>query len=144
MESVLCYHQVSMITCRELEKQFLHLDEDRLNILLEIHNLVAVVSPEAAVEIRRYGVVYYDVSRGGPVSAGICQSLVKPDHIRLAFIHGAFLPDPRGLLEGATFPKRFMRIFYYDDAPWDAIQALISAHNVFDPRTLPMNQDRME
>ncbi len=144
MESVLCYHQVSMITCRELEKQFLHLDEDRLNILLEIHNLVAVVSPEAAVEIRRYRVVYYDVSRGGPVSAGICQSLVKPDHIRLAFIHGAFLPDPRGLLEGATFPKRFMRIFYYDDAPWDAIQALKSAHNVFDPRTLPMNQDRME
>jgi len=133
-----------MITCRELEKQFLHLDEDRLNILLEIHNLVAVVSPEAAVEIRRYRVVYYDVSRGGPVSAGICQSLVKPDHIRLAFIHGAFLPDPRGLLEGATFPKRFMRIFYYDDAPWDAIQALKSAHNVFDPRTLPMNQDRME
>ena len=144
MESVLCYHQVSMITCRELEKQFLHLDEDRLNILLEIHNLVAVVSPEAAVEIRRYRVVYYDVSRGGPVSAGICQSLVKPDHIRLAFIHGAFLPDPRGLLEGATFPNRFMRIFYYDDAPWDAIQALKSAHNVFDPRTLPMNQDRME
>lgn len=144
MESVLCYHQVSMITCRELEKQFLHLDEDRLNILLEIHNLVAVVSPEAAVEIRRYRVVYYDVSRGGPVSAGICQSLVKPDHIRLAFIHGAFLPDPRGLLEGATFPKRFMRIFHYDDAPWDAIQALISAHSKLDPRSLPMNQGNRE
>jgi len=144
MEANLCYHQMNMITCRELERHFQHLDEDRLNILLEIHNLVASVSPEAAVEVRRCGVVYFDASRGGPVSAGICQSLVKPDHIRLAFIHGAFLPDPCGLLEGATFPKRFMRIFYYDDAPWDAIQALISAHNVFDPRTLPMNQGKME
>jgi len=135
---------MNMITCRELERHFQHLDEDRLNILLEIHNLVASVSPEAAVEVRRCGVVYFNASRGGPVSAGICQSLVKPDHIRLAFIHGAFLPDPRGLLEGATFPKRFMRISHYDDAPWDAIQALISAHSVFDPRSLPMNQGNMD
>ena len=139
MESVLCYHQTSMINCREVEKQFQHLDEDRLNILLEIHNLVAAVSPEATVEMRRYGIIYYDASRGGPVSAGICQALVKPDHVRLAFIHGAFLPDPAGLLEGTTFPKRFMRITGYDTAPWEAIQVLILAHSVLDPRSLPVN-----
>ncbi len=138
----MCYHQNTMINCREIEQQFKHLDEDRLNILLEIHNLVAAVSPDATVEIRRYGIVYYDAARGGPVTAGICQILVKPDHIRLAFIHGSFLPDPAGLLEGATFPKRFMRLFHYDDAPWDAIQALINAHSVFDPRSLPENQKR--
>jgi len=144
MESVICYDKNSMITCREVEKQFQHLDEDRLNIILEIHNLVAAVSPAATVEMRQYGIVYYDASRGGPVSAGICQSLVKTDHVRLAFIHGAFLPDPQGLLKGATFPKRFMRIFHYDDAPWDAVQALIIAHSVFDPRTLPINQNKKD
>ncbi len=129
-----------MINFREIEQQFKHLDEDRLNIIVEIHNLVAAVSPDAAVEIRRYGIVYFDTARGGPVSAGICQTLIKPDHIRLAFIHGAFIPDPLRLLEGETFPKRYMQIFHFDDAPWDAIQVLIKAHSVFDPRTLPENQ----
>lgn len=140
MESFLCYYQKNMITCREVERQFAHLNTDQLNILLEIHNLVASCAPNATVELRRYGIVYYDAARGGPVSAGICQSLVKPDHIRLAFIHGAFLPDPAGLLEGHTFPKRFLRITNYDIAPWEAIRALIQAHSVFDPRSLPENQ----
>lgn len=129
-----------MITCREVEHQFWHLDENQLNILLEIHNLVAACSPEAAVELHRYGIVYYDAARGGPVSAGICQSLVKSGHVRLAFIHGAFLPDPAGLLEGTTFPKRYLRIDNFDTAPWDAIRSLIKAHSILDPRSLPVNQ----
>lgn len=127
---------MGMIPIREIEKHFSHLPQDWLNILLEIHNIVAVFSPNAAAEIRRYGIVYYDAARGGPVSAGICQTLLKPDHIRLAFIHGAFLPDPQHMLEGATFPKRYLAIRDFDYAPWDYIQFLIKAHSEFDPRTI--------
>ena len=129
-----------MIPTREIEKHFSHLSRDWLTIVLEIHNIVAATTPDAAVEIRRYGIVYFDGARGGPVSAGICQTLLKPDHIRLAFIHGAFLPDLRRLLRGDTFPKRYLRIDDFDNAPWDYIKMLIKAHSEFDPRVLEEKQ----
>lgn len=125
-----------MISPHELEMHFGYLKQDWLDIILEIHNLVAQAAPGATVELRRYGIVYYDGARGGPVSAGICQSLVKPDHLRLAFNHGAFLPDPLHLLEGETFPKRFIRLFTYEHAPWEYIESLILASSKFDPRSL--------
>ena len=37
----------SMITIRELVQHFQFLKEDLLNILLEIHNLVAEIAPDA-------------------------------------------------------------------------------------------------
>jgi hypothetical protein len=122
-----------MISIREIERQYRFLNEAQLSILLEIHNLVAEISPSATVELRHGGIVYYHADKGGPVSAGICQALVKPDHIRLAFIHGALLPDPDHLLEGKTFPKRYVRITDFNQAPWEALKALIKAHSEFDP-----------
>ena len=62
-----------MLTTRELENHFSHLAQNWLSILIEIHNIVAVIAPTATVELRRYGVVYYDGARGGPVSAGIAR-----------------------------------------------------------------------
>lgn len=124
-----------MISIRELEDRFRYLPLPFLEIMLEIHSLVGKTAPGAAAEVRHYGVVYYDEKRGGPVSAGICQSLVKPDHIRLAFIHGAFLPDPHGLLEGERLAKRFVRIYSFEEAPWEALEELIRLHSRFDPYT---------
>lgn len=129
-----------MIPTREIEKHFSYLTRDWLDIVVEIHNIVAVLSPDAAVEIRRYGIVYYNAARGGPVSAGICQTLLKPDHIRLAFIHGAFLPDPHHLLQGETFPKRYMVIKDFDSSPWEYIQELIKAHSQLDPRKIRVDE----
>lgn len=128
-----------MISSRDLEKHYAHLPDDQLDILLEIHRIVTQVSPGAVAEIRRCGIVYYNAERGGPVSAGICQALIKPDHIRLAFIHGAYLPDPGHLLQGNTYPKRFINITNFDHAPWDLIQLWITTHAQFDPRTLLEN-----
>jgi hypothetical protein len=121
-----------MIPLHDLEKHFQHLPPDSLDILIEIHNLVARVSPAAIEDIRRDGVVYYDAGRGGPVSGGICQALFEPGDIRLAFNLGVFLPDPAGLLEGERVAKRFMHIRSYDDAPWEQIAALIQASAHFD------------
>jgi hypothetical protein len=78
--------------------------------------------------------VYYDASRGGPVSAGICQALIKPDHVRLAFNHGAFLPDPKHLLAGETYPKRYLPLPSYDKVPWEYVKELIEVSSKFDPR----------
>ena len=77
--------------------------------------------------------MYYYAERGGPVSAGICQILIQPDHIRLAFNHGVNLPDPAQLLEGNRLVKRFLRIASFDQACWDEIRALIQWSSRFDP-----------
>jgi hypothetical protein len=125
-----------MIRSSDIENHFRYLSSDWLEIILEIHRIVAEISPTAVAEIRRCGIVYYNAHRGGPVSAGICQSLIKDDHIRLAFIHGALLPDPFHLLQGDTYPKRYLRISSFDQAPWDQIHSLIKAHHEFDPREI--------
>ncbi|MDP1713906.1 MAG: DUF1801 domain-containing protein [Anaerolineales bacterium] len=57
------------------------------------------------------------------------------DHVRLAFIHGAFLPDPHKLLRGTQKAKRFIEIKSYDNAPWDDFKELVLSASKFDPRS---------
>jgi hypothetical protein len=106
------------------------------DIVFELRNLIASIAPFAAEVRHSRGFSYYDDRRGGPVSAGICQIIIFKDHIRLAFIHGAFLPDPQGLLEGEPKYKKHIRITSFDDAPWDYLKSLIAASANFDPRSL--------
>jgi hypothetical protein len=125
-----------MITIQELERLYSHLNSELLDILTEIHNIVMEVAPQATLDPVRGGSAYFDATRGGHVSAGICLTKIMPDHIQLGFIHGAFLHDPRHLLEGKTFPKRFVRIASYDSADWEAIKQLVIEHSQLDPRKL--------
>jgi len=126
----------AMLSITEIQNHYAHLSSDLLAVILEIHDIVATVNPIATEEFRRQGIVYYDPRRGGPVKAGICQSLIFRDKIHLAFIHGAFLPDPGHLLKGTTMPKRYLSIKDYETAPWEAVRELIHAHNQFDVFTL--------
>jgi hypothetical protein len=107
-----------------------------LEIVLELRNLIFSVAPSATEAVRRNGLTYYDRERGGPVSAGICQIGLEPDHVRLAFVHGAFLPDPQRLLQGDVKYKRYVRLDVYKQAPWDDLRDLIAASARFDPYTL--------
>ncbi len=125
-----------MLPERYIEKYLEQVPAEMRDIVLEIRNIVANVAPDATEEQHSCGFSYYHKERGGPVSAGICQSRIYRDHVRLAFIHGAFLADPDGMLQGETYPKRYLRIYKYDEAPWDYIRKLIDAHSRFDPYTL--------
>jgi hypothetical protein len=106
------------------------------NIILELRNIIVAVAPGVTETGHSRGFSYFFKERGGPVSAGVCQIIIHSDHIRLAFIHGGFLPDPKGLLEGDTLYKRFVRLYSYETAPWDDLKDLITASSFFDPRTL--------
>ncbi len=105
------------------------------DIVLEVRNIVASIAPDATEQQHSCGFSYYHKKWGGPVSAGICQTRIYRDHVRLAFIHGAFLMDPEGMLQGNTYPKRYLRIYSYEEAPWDYVRKLIEAHSKFDPYT---------
>ncbi|NTV37505.1 MAG: DUF1801 domain-containing protein [Anaerolineaceae bacterium] len=104
------------------------------DIVFELRNIVAEVAPEATESIHSKGLSYFIESRGGPVSAGVCQIVIEKDHIRLAFIHGAFLPDRLNLLEGAPSYKKYIRIASFEHAPWDYLKEMIAASYRFDPR----------
>ena len=121
---------------KEIERHLQFMPAVLRDIALELRSIIVSVAPTAREVVHPKGFVYYDEDRGGPVSAGICQIRLHPDHIRLAFVHGAFLPDPRGLLEGEQKAMRHVRVYSYDDAPWDDLKALIVASARFDPRAL--------
>jgi hypothetical protein len=120
----------------DIEHYLAHLPIELQDIVLELRDLIASVAPTATETIHRRGFTYYYAERGGPVSAGICQINLQRDHIRLAFIHGAFLPDPQSLLEGDQLHKRYVKIYSFDQAPWDDLQNLIIASANFDPRSI--------
>lgn len=124
-----------MLTFKQFTAHYSYLPQPLLEVITELRNIVAEVNPKACEEIRRQGVVYFDAERGGPVTAGICQFLIFPDHIRLAFIHGIFLPDPTHLLEGTNKAKKYIRLKSYNATPWEEIYKMIKMHNVFDPYT---------
>ncbi len=109
-----------------------HLQE----IVLELRNIIFSVASDVTEVVRWGGLSYFHAGRGGIVSAGICQIGIHKEHIRLAFIHGAFLPDPRKLLRGTQKYKRFIEIDSYDNAPWDDLKELVWSASKFDPRSI--------
>ncbi len=121
---------------RDIEIYLAHTPPELRDIVLELRSIIASIAPTATETIRRKGFTYYQAERGGPVSAGICQINLQRDHIRLAFIHGAFLPDPKGLLHGERRYKRYVTLYSFDQAPWDDLQDLIMASANFDPRSI--------
>jgi len=108
------------------------------DIVWELRNIIASAAPNATEVMHSRGMSYYHAERGGTVSAGICQIVIREDHIRLAFIHGAFLPDSKGLFEGTSRYKKYIRIYSYEEAPWDDLKELIAASSRFDPRALSL------
>ena len=105
-------------------------------IVLELRNIIIAAAPDATEVIRWRGLSYFHFGRGGIVSAGICQIGIHERHVRLAFIHGAFLPDPHHLLEGNQKAKRFVRIESYKSAPWETLIEMIKTSSQFDPYSL--------
>jgi len=124
-----------MLPTRSIEKLIESVQPGLQEIVLELRNLVAEVAPEATEKIHSRGFSYYFADHGGPVSAGICQINIHSDHVRLGFIHGAFLPDPKGMLVGEPKYKKHLRIQSYDQADWDYFKELIRASAAFDPYT---------
>jgi hypothetical protein len=124
-----------MLPTSQIQRLLQSLPPQLLDIVLEMRNLIALVASQATETRHSKGFTYYDKQRGGPVSGGICQISIYPDHARLEFIHGVFLNDPCGLLEveGKRKYKRFVRIYSYENTPWDALKELIHQSSNFDP-----------
>lgn len=99
---------------------------------VEVRELVAALRkvirrtiPEAEESILWDGLSYHRPEIGGRVKGAVCQINAKRGQVRLDFIHGINLADPRGLLQGDQKSKRFVPINTIADAEQPAIEALI-------------------
>ena len=126
-----------MLPIHEIEAFLQRIPTDLQDIVLELRNIIASVAPEAVEVVRWGGLSYFHEGRGGIVSAGICQIGIHSEYIRLDFIHGIYLPDPKHLLTGNQKVKRYLKIKSFDEAPWDDLKQLIEESSRFDPRALP-------
>ena len=106
------------------------------DIVWELRNIIASVAPDAAEVIRWGGLSYFHEGGRGVVSAGICQIEIHKDHVRLAFIHGTFLSEPRNLFQGAQKYKRYISLKFYEETPWEYLKQLIEEASRFDPSHL--------
>jgi hypothetical protein len=125
-----------MLPIHEIETFLQRTPAPLQDIVLELRNIIVSVAPDAVEVIRWGGLSYFHEGRGGIVSAGICQIGLQRDHVRLEFIHGAFLSDPQNLLEGKQKYKRFIRLETYDDAPWEVLKEFITSAARFDPYSI--------
>ena len=124
-----------MLPLHQVEIFLLNTPQHLQEIVLELRNIIVSLAPDATETIRWGGLSYFHAGKGGIVSAGICQIEIHQNHIRLSIIHGAFINDPRHLLEGTQKYKRFVRIESYENAPWEYLIDLIRSSARFDPRT---------
>jgi hypothetical protein len=124
------------LSVSEVERFFQHKPRHLLDIALELRNLVASIAPGATERILWKGLSYHDEQKGGPVKGGICQIEIHKDHVRLSFIHGAFLKDPESMLEGDRRYKRFVKIKSYETAPWEYLRELIQSSVGLDPHKI--------
>ncbi len=125
-----------MLPLRTLEQSLQKIPACLQDIVFELRNIIARQAPGVSEVGNRRGFNYYYKERGGPVSAGVCLLSLHDDHVRLSFIHGSFLPDPLGLLQGDALYKRYLCLSDYENIPWDAIKDMITASARFDPHTL--------
>jgi hypothetical protein len=125
------------LTTAEVESFLTRVPQDLRDIVLELRSVVAGACPEATERILWGGLSYHDSRRGGPVKGAICQIEVERDRVLLGFIHGVRLADPKALLQGDRLSKRYVVIWSYDEAPWEALRQLIEEAAGLDLSVLP-------
>jgi hypothetical protein len=105
------------------------------DLVFELRNLMAAVAPDVTETVLWEGLAYFNPKVGGPIKGAICQIAILRDHVRLAFVRGAFLPDPKGLLEGKSRSKykRPITLRSFDTAPWSCLRELMASSYRLDP-----------
>ncbi|MCP4247948.1 MAG: DUF1801 domain-containing protein [bacterium] len=117
----------------ELAQLLQGFSDEVCDLVMELRDLVLSTAPEATERILWKGLSYHKAHEGGPVKGAICQIGLQEDCVHLAFIHGASLPDPEGLLQGDRKAKRFVPIRCRIEIHQSAVKNLICAAVAYRP-----------
>lgn len=79
-------------------------------VVQALRRVVLCVAPDSRETVLWGGLSYHRPDVGGRIKGAICQISAKSDRVRLEFIHGVRLTDPRRLLEGDRVSKRYVPV----------------------------------
>ena len=108
--------------------------DDARALARAVRDLVLDLAPQLDETIA-FGAPAY-VKSGSPygvVGGHVCQLEAKGGALRLAFLHGASLEDPEGLLQGTAKAKRYVELATPADVKRPAVLALLRAAVAHDP-----------
>jgi len=110
--------------------------DELCDVVLELRHLVCRVAA-ASTEAVKFGCLCYfkPGQPYGAIGGNVCMIGWREDAVRLAFIHGAYLPDPEGLLKGAGKAKRHVEIRSRADIRRPAVTQLIQAAMSYSPES---------
>jgi hypothetical protein len=115
-------------------KAFLNaLSPETKRLVLALRGVVRRAAPGAEESVLWGGLSYHRPEVGGRVKGAVCQVVVKRGRVRLDFIHGVWLADPCGLLQGDRVSKRFLPIGTVADAERPEVADLIRQAAALDP-----------
>jgi hypothetical protein len=80
------------------------------DIVTAVREVVRRTVPDAEESVLWGGLSYHTPWVGGRVKGSVCQISVHRGEVRLEFIHGVRLEDPRRLLRGDRISKRYVPI----------------------------------
>ena len=108
--------------------------DELCDLILELRELVQQAAPKAHEAIKFNSLCYYKPNHPyGVIGGNICGIGVRDDCVQLGFIHGAFLPDPHGLLQGTGKAKRHIEIPTSSEIRRTALAKLIRAAVAYTP-----------
>lgn len=101
------------------------LPEDARTIVLALRDVVLRTVPNVTESVVWNCLSYHRPEIGGRVKGSVCQIVVRKGIVRLDFIHGVRLHNPKHLLRGTLESKRFIPIHSIKDAHNPEIAHLI-------------------
>ncbi|MGD2110357.1 MAG: DUF1801 domain-containing protein [Phycisphaerae bacterium] len=111
--------------------------DELCDLALGLRDFVLRVAPEAGEKIAFHALCYYKSDAPyGVIGGNICMISPKIDVLHLGFIHGAHLPDPEGILQGAAKSARYIALRTTSDIRRRPFQALVRAAVDFDPASV--------
>ena len=122
------------LTGSEIAKLLERWPNELCDLALELREFVLGVAPELAETIAFHSFCYYKPGRRyGVIGGNVCGIGARDDCLQLGFIHGGFLPDPEGLLQGTGKAKRHIELRSPKDIRRRAFKKLIQAAIAYEP-----------
>ena len=104
------------------------------DLALELREFVLKAAPNVDEKIAFHSLCYYKPNMPyGVIGGNVCGIGPKNNVLHLGFIHGAFLPDPEGLLQGTGKAKRHIEFRSSRGIRRRALKNLIRAAVEYDP-----------
>ena len=119
---------------REVQRLIEWVPVEVQEIFLTARDCVFAAVPDAWERPKMGGTAYFLEEDSTPLKGMICHVVPKSDEVEIGFIFGAFMPDPRGWLEGTQKAKRHLYLREYDMVDWGYLEGLMLAAAEVDPK----------